>query len=263
MYKIACNWSDPLADLIINRQINIDYIKAGAYGEFERQFDTIRSLKPILLHGLGYHERTGMENINLIDLQRANKIIKDCGCPHLGIHLAIKNSDMQSLMEPEDIYIRMSKHIQFFKKNLSVPVLLENIPDSPQERAVFDHYPYAEPERINRLLYDNDVNLLLDLAHAKVTALYKDWKIYEYLKNLPLDRIKEIHVSGSGYDQYGFPDDTHQAMCDDDYELLYWVLERSNPDIVTLEYVGIDSEPQDLILDNLYSQIKKLEFICR
>jgi len=261
--KIACNWSASLADLILNKRINIDYIKAGAYGDFEKQFTAIRSLKPVLLHGLGYYERTGMENINMIDFQRANKLIRDCASPHLGVHLAIKYSDMRSSMNSEYIYTRMSEHIQFLKKNLSVPLLLENIPDSLQERTVFGHYPYAEPEKISSLLNDNDVDLLLDISHAKVTALYRHWNIYEYLETLPLNRVREIHVNGSGYDGYGLPDDTHQAMSDEDYALLYWVLERSNPDIVTLEYIGLDSESRELVLENLYNQLKQLEVICR
>lgn len=263
MYKIGCNWSEALIDLINNNRIDIDYIKMGAYGEFDKQFDIVRLLKPILLHGLGYFECSGMKNISIIDFQRANELILKCGSPHYGLHLAIQNTDMSTGMNDNDIYIHMSKQIQIFKKRLTVPLLLENTPDSPQDRTVFNHYPYAEYDKISRLLNDNDVNLLLDLTHAKITALYRNWNIYDYLKALPLHRIKEIHVNGSGYDEQGFPADTHQPMNNEDYELLDWLLLYSNPDIITLEYNGIESEDKELISLNLVKQLNELYLLCR
>jgi uncharacterized protein (UPF0276 family) len=175
--------------------------------------------------------------------------------------LAIENADMLYQMSDEEIHIHMSKQIQIFKKSLSVPLLLENIPDSPQDRTIFDHYPYAETEKISRLLIENNVALLLDLTHAKITALYRKWNIYEYLKGLPLNRVKEIHINGSGYDKQGFPADTHQSMNSEDYELLDWVLGYSNPDIVTLEYCGIKSESQETISTNLNYQLRELNHI--
>ena len=261
MYKLGCNWSDSLAALIINEQVDIDYIKAGAYGEFEKQFDEMRSLKPILLHGLGCGEYSGMQNIENVDFQRANQLIASCGSPHYGLHLAIENGDLPN-MEGKEVYIHMYRQINIFKKNISVPLLLENIPDSPQDRTVFNHYPYAEAEKIASLLNDNDVGFLLDLTHAKITALYRQWNIYDYLRGLPLNRIKEIHVNGSGYDSDGFPADTHQSMSHEDYELLDWVLKHSNPDIITLEYCGIKFENQETIHQNLQHQLIQLDHIC-
>ena len=89
MCKVGCNWSEALAALLIDKRVCIDYIKAGAFGEFGNQFDQIRSLKPILMHGLCYNERTGMQNIECVDFQRANLLIARCGSPHYGLHLAI------------------------------------------------------------------------------------------------------------------------------------------------------------------------------
>lgn len=91
---IGCNWSKALKFLIEKDAIKIDYIKSGAWGEFNEQFSTMRSMRPILLHGLGYSEDTGMKNIEIIDFNLANNLIKNCNSPHYGFHLAIKNSDM-------------------------------------------------------------------------------------------------------------------------------------------------------------------------
>lgn len=164
-------------------------------------------------------------------------------------------------MTDEDIYERMSKQIKVFKKNLSVPLLLENIPDSPYEHVVYDHYPYIMPEQINRVIIGNDVSFLLDLTHAKVTALYHGWNVHEYIRRLPLERVTEIHVSGSGYDKDGFPADTHNAMGNEDYELLDWALNFANPGIVTLEYNGVYGEDFDTVVCSLKKQLGQIQKI--
>ena len=261
--KIGCNWSAALGDLVLDKRVNIDYIKAGAFGEFENQFETMRSLKPVLLHGLGHFESTGMADISIVDFNRANALIKTCSSPHYGTHLDIKNEDMLANMSDEEIYIRMSTYIQVFKKNISVPLLLENSPDTPQDRVLLDHYPYSEPEKISKLLIDNDVGLLLDLTHAKVTSEFRNWNIYDYLLGLPLNRVKEIHVNGSGYDEQGFPADPHKAMEPEDYDLLDWILGYTKPDIITLEYCGTRSETREIVIENLLYQLDKLSIMCQ
>jgi hypothetical protein len=243
--------------------VRVDYIKSGAFGDFDRHFKTMRSLKPVLLHGLGYHENSGMEDIGIVDFDRANTIITGCGSPHYALHLAIRNVDLPPSQSDDAIYSRMYERIQCFKKNIPVPLLLENIADTPQEIALYDHFPFADPEKINKVVHDNGVNLLLDLTHAKITALYRDWDIYGYLRALPLNRVKEIHVNGSGHDLLGFPDDTHNAMEDADYALLDWVLTYANPEIITLEYIGIESETPDVVSGNLIKQLEYLNRIIR
>ena len=89
MIKIGCNWSAELVDLINKKQADVDYIKYWASDEFEKQIEAVRLLKPILLHGLGHFEYVGMASLDVIDFQRANKLIKQCGSPHYGAHLSM------------------------------------------------------------------------------------------------------------------------------------------------------------------------------
>jgi len=260
--KIGCNWSTALKFLLEKDAVKVDYIKSGAYGTFNERFSSMRSMRQILLHGLGYFEHTGMKNIEIIDFNRANMLIKNCNSPHYGLHLSIKNSEMYLGMTDENIFEHMSKQIQIFKKNITVPLLLENTPDTLVDREMFDHYPYIKPDQIKRLLIENDVSFLLDLSHAKITAQFQGWNIQDYIRELPLSLVKEIHVNGSGYDKDGFPKDTHQAMENQDYNLLEWVLNYTNPDIVTLEYNGIEGESDDKVICSLKKQLNEIQKIC-
>lgn len=259
---IGCNWSKALKTLLENNTVKVDYVKSGAFGSFDKEFETMRSMRPVLLHGLGYFENAGMKNIEIIDFNRANELIKKCESPHYGVHLAIRNVDMYKGMSDTAIYERLSKNIKVFKNNLNVPLLIENTPDTTIERKENDFYPYFTPQRISELSINNDVYFLLDIAHAKITAKDQGLDIYNYIKKLPLDRIKEIHLVGSGYNKDGFPIDIHQAMQNEDYELLAWVLNYSKPDIVTLEYNGIKGENEELIMRNLEEQLNKINEIC-
>jgi hypothetical protein len=258
MYKIGCNWSGELYHLLETGQVNVDYIKTGAFGEYDKHFGTMRSLRPVLLHGLGHYERAGMKDIDIVDFCRANRILAECGSPHYGLHLCITNADMSSSLRDEDIFQRMSDNIRLFQKNLSVPLLIENIPETPQEKVLYDHYPYAEPEKIEQVVRQCGVDMILDVTHAKITCIYKNWDVRDYLKALPLHKVKEIHINGSGHDGGGFPDDTHNAMSGEDYALLEWVLGHAKPGIISLEYVGIPSETPEEVAENLKTQLTRL-----
>lgn len=258
---IGCNWSKALKVLLDKNMVNVDYIKSGSYGDFHEQFSAMRSMRRILVHGLGYYENTGMMDIEKIDFNSANSIIERCGSPHYGLHLAIRKSDMYPGMSDEKIYERMCKQIQFFKRNLKVPLVLENSPDTPHDRDAFDLYPYIMPEQINRVLKENDVAFLLDITHAKLTAKYRGFDVHEYLGELLLNHVVEIHTNGSGYDKDGFPMDTHQAMEEEDFELLEWVLERTKPNIVTLEFNEIEAENYDVVINSVERQLKQIEKI--
>ncbi|KOF55645.1 MULTISPECIES: multinuclear nonheme iron-dependent oxidase [Clostridium] len=260
---IGCNWSKELRMLLEKNAVKVDYVKSGAFGNFDKEFETMRSMRPVLLHGLGYFENTGMKNIEVIDFNRANNLIEKCNSFHYGVHLAIRNIDMGKGMSDVAIYEHLSKNIKIFKDNLNVPLLIENSPDTTIERKKYDFYPYFTPQRISELSVNNDVYFLLDIAHAKITAKDHGLDVYDYIKKLPLDRIKEIHLAGSGYNKDGFPIDTHQAMKDEDYKLLDWVLNYSKPDVVTLEYNGISGENEELITKNLEEQLNKINRICR
>lgn len=114
------------------------------------------------------------------------------------------------------------------------PVLVENMPRwsvSPPAYVV-------DPAFITAVMDESGCGLLLDLAHARVAAHNRGEAARDYLARLPLDRVLEIHVSGPrpGSHPDGRLVDAHQPLLEADYDLLAWVLERTRPRAVTLEY---------------------------
>jgi uncharacterized protein (UPF0276 family) len=115
-----------------------------------------------------------------------------------------------------------------------VRIAVENMPRWTHSRPAY----VVDPAFISSVAEQADCGFLLDLAHARVAAHYLGQPARDYLARLPLDRLVEIHVSGPRPGPY--PDrrliDAHQPMREADYDLLEWVLDRTRPRAVTLEY---------------------------
>lgn len=128
--------------------------------------------------------------------------------------------------------------------------MLENTPDNLIERRFYKLEPYVNSKQISRLIYDTDVSLLLDITHAKIAAKFNGWNILEYIESLPLERVKEIHINGCEKNRNMFID-SHNKMEKEDYLLLEWVLKRTNPEIISLEYSGRKGEKEEDIEKNI------------
>ncbi len=127
----------------------------------------------------------------------------------------------------------MCQGVQAVKPHLPFPLLLENV----------DHWPLPEvdlavlPEFIAQVISETGCGFLLDTAHAKISADRRKWDVREYIERLPLERVVEIHVCGTGWEG-GQMVDHHPPMEDEDYALLQWLLRRTRPKAITLEYAA-------------------------
>jgi uncharacterized protein (UPF0276 family) len=121
--------------------------------------------------------------------------------------------------------------IRRLMKSCPVRVLVENM--SPSHH---NCHPYLiDPAFISQIVREADCYFLLDLAHAQIAAELRSESTRDYVNQLPLDRLVEIHVSGPRQ-QNGRLEDAHQWLQETDYELLDWTLNQARPQAVTLEY---------------------------
>lgn len=84
--------------------------------------------------------------------------------------------------------------------------------------------------------------LALDIAHLLVSCFNFGIDQFTYISMLPLDLIKEIHLS---HPQGNF--DAHSAPTDNEYKLLEFLLSKSNPDFIVIEYYD---QPEVIIKEN-------------
>lgn len=103
--------------------------------------------------------------------------------------------------------------------------------------------PGVEPEVITAVVERTGCGLVLDLAHARITAPALGLDARGYLARLPLQRLRELHVTGVRTVD-GRPQD-HLPLTDADWELFDQALDDiragrwRRPWVVAFEYGGV------------------------
>jgi uncharacterized protein (UPF0276 family) len=139
----------------------------------------------------------------------------------------------------------MTTTVREVRARCPVPVLLENL--DLQGGGAYEHV--CEPAFLHELLEATEAWMLLDLAHAQVSASRLGITAEAYLEALPLERVRALHLSGPRT-RDGALWDAHETLRERDRELLERVLARTRPWALTFEY-GRDAEALVRQLDEL------------
>jgi uncharacterized protein (UPF0276 family) len=139
-----------------------------------------------------------------------------------------------SALQPREVCLEnIVRNGKRLKAWLGIPLLLENYNYHPTNA-----YEYVcEPETFTALIEAVGCEVLLDLAHAQISAFNLGWRDpREYLLKLPLDKVREIHINHPYNDDGKQMLDRHLPLQADDLDLLRWTLEHApNAQAVTLE----------------------------
>jgi hypothetical protein len=125
------------------------------------------------------------------------------------------------------------RRMETVRANFSGEVLLENLPY--YRTGLFEHV--CEPEFLTFALEKLDAGLLIDLAHAEVSACNLGLSFIDYLDALPLERVGQIHISKVFINEF-ITVDAHECPNDREFGIVMEVLQRiPNKDVgVTIEY---------------------------
>lgn len=238
--KLTANYSEALAALIQANDAPIDGIEVGPWFTPQRIRDIQREFLtwPLQFHASSlvarhpYRDRT-LDRLHEYHACTQSKWIS-LHIEILPLYVYFLSSRFGLHLPPPDIEKAKSKFIDMVlrvKKAMELPVILENLASLPKAKYAFA----ATPSMLRDLVEKTDSGFLLDIAHARIAASYQQKDIERYLEELPLERTRQIHVSGPR-EKDGFLRDAHEEMQDEDYALLRWVLERCQPEVVTLEY---------------------------
>ena len=155
----------------------------------------------------------------------------------------------------EETIERVAENLTSLRPRFPVPLILEN---SPQYYAV-PGSTMTMTEFVSRVAAKCDVDQLLDLSHLMITSLNTGVDAMEELKQLPLERVKEIHMSGFSA-QAGVVWDDHATPAPPEmFHLLQRVTERVRPQAVTMEY-NWSALPQSILLSHI-DQVRRI--VCR
>ena len=140
-------------------------------------------------------------------------------------------------MTVNDMFENAKKNIEYSELFIFDRCKTAVDPNREQQPSRIDIYDVVtDASFLSQLTYHFNINFLLDIAHAKITAHNKSLSESKYFSTLPLDRTLQVHLSrhGSNGEKYF---DAHDALQSDDWDF-FWKLQMSIPNLryTTIEY---------------------------
>jgi uncharacterized protein (UPF0276 family) len=215
-----------------------NYMRRGGY--FPGALDRVSETYPVLTHGLSM-SLGGLDPLGVEYLAELRGFIANVGSPWHSDHLCFGSANGVALHDllpigfTEAAVARVADRVRRAQDALQVPMAIENI-------SFYVHPGKAEmtePEFIAAVCDRADCGLMLDVNNAYVNATNFGFDVYEWMRNVPLSRVVQMHVAGHEWfdeDQGRVIVDTHGAdVCDPVFDLLSWVVARTKDAPVVLE----------------------------
>jgi uncharacterized protein len=236
--KFAVNYSAPLVRLLDEGAIQIDLIKCP---DWEGMLDEAKAHGDITIH---FDLEVGLGNTFQADFSRIQALMQSTYTPHVNTHLVTpRQFNPDNTHEMDQINALWREEIQLMTEQLGPSaVALEH---HPYTHANPNIRPAADPQVFSQVIQDTGCMLLLDLAHAKITAHTLGIDVRNYIHALPLDRLVEMHITGIKTHSGVLTD--HFELGEEDWTTLAWALDQihtgawRSPEIVAFEYGGIGS----------------------
>lgn len=147
----------------------------------------------------------------------------------------------------ETTVVRVLRALRRAEERFTVPTLLENppvcfpVPGSTMSQIEF----------VSAICDRSDARLLLDLAHFFITSRTMDFDPLEAIADYPLERVVEVHLSGVETEAGGHWDNHAKRAPEIEFELLSYVLARTDVQAITLEYNWSERFPPDVLLEEI------------
>jgi len=237
------NFSTQAASLLAAGEIQVDRFKTPDWPDMIRE---AQSFCPVSVH---FELRAGNGPLAKVDWGRIQSILDQTATPFVNLHLdpRIKHfPEMQiDTTDPHEsrrildqIIADLNTVTQHFEPG---QIIGENVPyrgwDDKSLR------PAVVPRNIRRILDETGCGLLLDISHARISARYLGMDERDYMNQLPVEKLRELHFTG--VHRLGNRLQDHLEALEPDWEILDWVLERiscgdwPHPWLFVFEYGGV------------------------
>lgn len=143
----------------------------------------------------------------------------------------------------EETVQQVVDNVALLQSRCTTPLILEN----PPQYFTVPGSTMTMVDFVNAVLSRCQVGLLLDLSHFLIAMLNTGADAHQEVTRLPLERVREIHISGLN-SQSGIAWDDHATPAPAPvFELLELVLARSRPLALTMEYNWSPNFPASIL----------------
>ena len=224
--KPTCDWFE-----IISENYMID---AGRPLEI---LDQIIAQYKIVQHGVALY-LGNTDPINRDHLTRLKKLTQRTKTPYLTDHLCwgsvdgTYSHDLLPLPYTQEAAKLTAQRIREIRDFLELPMCVENV----SSYAEYHVSEMTEWQFLTEVVEQADCGILLDVNNIYVSAKNHNFDPYEYLANVPHERVGQFHVAGhSKFEKYLL--DTHDhPVLDPVWKMLDFALQKCGPTSVLLEW---------------------------
>lgn len=199
--KIGIGFRPELATFIAGRDIEFVEIVADDYLHLKCIPQALRDLQrrgvTIIPHSLSL-SIGGADEIDIRRVKHLNSLAQYFDSPYVSDHIAfvraggLESGHLLPVQRNEATLKLICENIAVVKEHLSVPFVLENI-------ASLFEWPaneITEAGFVREILERTDCGLLLDLSNFFANSHNLGFDALQYLKQLPLERLKYVHMAG-------------------------------------------------------------------
>lgn len=221
----------------------------------------IRKSYPISMHGIAMSLGSA-SGVDINHIKQVKKLADLINPIFISEHLSW--SSTKDKFVPDLLPIPLTEEaLEIFCKNLSIAqdilqreILIEN----PSSYFEYDSSIYKEYDFLNIITEKTGAQILLDINNIYVSSINHNWCPREYIDNINLKAVKEIHLAGHSKHQLEngkfIVIDTHNNLiCDEVWNLYEYIIEKLGP-IPTLIEWDLDIPEFDVLM----SEAKKAKF---
>lgn len=211
-----------------------NYMKLG--GKIRSRLEEAADKFPLVTHGINLSVGS-TDELSDDYLAALSQLLNRIDAPWWSDHLCFTSVDsayMHDLL-PLPLSVEALKHVvkraRAAQAKVGRPMLLENI-------SYYMEMPGSQMEEVDFLsdvLEKADIGLLLDVNNVYVNSVNHNFDPYDYLGRLPLERVVQIHIAGHSHGEEVLIDTHGAAVIEPVFELLEYVLKRTEVKAVMLE----------------------------
>lgn len=237
--QFAINWSPEAAQLLDEGRIEIDLFKCPDWPDVVTE---ARKQRPLYVHfplsiGKGQYPNW-----------RYNEIyewLRGSDTRFVNCHINPTAEQFSADIGLEALSASLANEVQLLVDEFGAErVIIENSPHSAMNIQRGYLLQGTHPQIFQSITQETNCGFLLDIAHAVLTCDYTEQNLYDYLNALPVQRIRELHVTGIGTWRLGIRGD-HMPLTEADWGHVQWVLAQihsglwATPQVMAYEYGGI------------------------
>lgn len=232
------------------REAKVDYFEVIAENFLDERslarsrLRKVRESYPIVVHGVGLN-LLGTDPLDLDYLARLRGLIEELGSPFSTDHLCwtshrgVRHHDLLPTPYTSELVAYAADRAAFVQDYLGVPFGIENL----SSYVSFSSSTMSECEFYVRVAECADVGLLLDVNNVFVSAMNHGFSAAEYLAQVPLERVLQLHLAGHQTLPSGLLHDTHDRPIRPEVWQLYAETYRRCPGLLTLIEWDADLPP--------------------